>query len=348
LTEPQRFPMEGSLHDITIIGGGPTGLYAAYYAGFRGFRAKIIDSLPELGGQLTAAYPEKYVYDVPGFPKIMARDLVKRMVEQVTPYAPTLCLEESVQKLDVSGEKHLHIVTGQAAHSTRTLIITAGLGMYTPRRLRWAGSFEGRGLYYTVTRTEAFRGKTVLIIGGGDSAVDWALHLEPVASAVTLIHRRQQFRAHQENVRRLLTSTAKVKLPYKPKEFRGETQVREAVIVNTDTGEEETLRVDAVLACLGFSSELGPMADWGLELEGKDSIRVNTRMETNIQGVYAAGDVAHYPGKLKLIVTGFGEAATAVNNAAHYLDPAAKVFPGYSTTVMKLRDRQTQKTRPSA
>jgi thioredoxin reductase (NADPH) len=337
-----------ALHDITIIGGGPTGLYAAFYAGFRGLRAKIIDSLPEPGGQLAAAYPEKYVYDVPGFPKIMARDLVKRLVEQVTPYAPTLCLGESVQKVETSEEKRLRIVTDLAEHATRALIITAGLGMYAPRRLKWAESFEGRGLYYSVTRTEEFRGKAVLIIGGGDSAVDWALHLEPVASAVTLIHRREHFRAHQESVRRLFTSTAKVKLPYKPKEFRGEGQVREAVIVNTDTKEEELLRVDAILACLGFSSDLGPMADWGLELEGNDSIRVNTRMETNIPGVYAAGDVAHYPGKLKLIVTGFGEAATAVNNAAHYIDPGMKVFPGYSTTIMKRRERQTQKTDPAS
>ncbi len=340
--------MEGSLHDITIIGGGPTGLYAAYYAGFRGLRAKIIDSLPGLGGQLTAAYPEKYVYDVPGFPKIMARDLVKNLIAQTMPYKPTLCLGEIVQTLNTSTAGQLQIVTDRAEHRTGALIMTAGLGMYTPRRLKGAESFEGRGLHYTVTQTEEFRGKEVLIIGGGDSAIDWALHLEPVASAITLIHRRKEFRAHEENVRQLLSSSVSVKLAFRPKELRGKEQVREAVIVNPDTREEEVLRVDAVLACLGFSSDLGPMADWGLELEGNDSIRVNTRMETNIPGVYAAGDVAHYAGKLKLIVTGFGEAATAVNNAAHYIDPAMKVFPGYSTTVMKLRDRQRDKTDPAS
>jgi len=334
--------MEVWLHDITIIGGGPTGLYAAYYAGFRGLRAKIIDSLPELGGQLTAAYPEKHIYDVPGFPKILARDLVENLVAQTMPYAPTLCLGETVQKLETSGVKRLRIATDRAEHATRALIITAGLGMYTPRRLRWAESFEGKGLHYTVTRTEEFRGKAVLIIGGGDSAVDWALHLEPVARAVTLIHRREQFRAHQENVRRLLTSTATVKLSCKPKELRGESRVRDVVILNTKTNAEEVLRVDAVLACLGFSSELGPMADWGLELEGKDSIRVNTKMETNVAGVYAAGDVAAFPGKVKLIATGFGEAVTAVNNSAHYIAPGMKVFPGYSTTIMKQRERKAQ------
>jgi thioredoxin reductase (NADPH) len=341
-------PEATDVHDITIIGGGPTGLFAAYYAGFRGLKAKIVDSLPELGGQLTAAYPEKYIYDVPGFPKVLAKDLVKNLAEQALPYGPTLCLGESVQKLESSGEKRLWILTDRAEHWTRALIITTGLGMYTPRRMKGSESFEGKGLFYTVTRTDDFRGKEVLVIGGGDSAVDWALHLEPVARAITLIHRRDQFRAHEDNVRRLLNSTVRVKLFYQPRELLGKGQVREAVIVNTKTKAEETLRVDAVLACLGFSSELGPMADWGLELEGKDSIRVNTKMETNVAGVYAAGDVAEFPGKVKLIVTGFGEAATAVNNSARYINPTMKVFPGYSTTIMKQRERRMEKTDTSA
>ncbi len=270
-------PESSDLHDITIIGGGPTGLFAAYYSGFRGLTAKIIDSLPELGGQLTAAYPEKYIYDAPGFPKILARDLVKNLVEQALPYAPTLCLGESVQRLVASGEKQLRILTDRAEHWSRVLIITTGPGMYTPRRLKGGESFEGRGLSYTVKRTEDFRGKEVLIIGGGDSAVEWALHLEHADGGITLIHRRDQFRAHEENLRRLLDSTVRVMCFFKPKELRGEEQVREAVIVNTKTKAEEILRVDAVLACLGFSSQLGPMADWGLELEGQDSIKVNTR-----------------------------------------------------------------------
>ncbi|MBI2903117.1 MAG: NAD(P)/FAD-dependent oxidoreductase [Candidatus Methylomirabilis oxyfera] len=335
-------PEPNDLHDITIIGGGPTGLFAAYYARFRGLTAKIIDSLPELGGQLTAAYPEKYIYDVAGFPKILAKDLVRNLVEQAMAYSPTVCLGERVQKLEPSGEKRLRVLTDRAEHWTRALIITTGLGMYTPRRLRGSELFEGKGLYYTVTRTDEFRGRELLIIGGGDSAVDWALHLEPVASGITLIHRRDQFRAHEENVRQLVNSTVRVKLSYKPKELRGEARVREVVIVNTKTKAEEILLVDAVLACLGFSSELGPMADWGLELEGNEAFQVNTRMETNIPGVYAAGDVAAFPGKVKLIATGFGEAVTAVNNAAHYLDPGMKVFPGYSTTIMKRRERKAQ------
>ncbi len=336
-------PESNDLHDITIIGGGPTGLFAAYYAGFRGLTAKIIDSLPELGGQLTAVYPEKYIYDVAGFPKIPARDLVKNLVAQAKPYGPTLCLGESVQKLEPSGERGLRVLTDQSEHLTRALIITAGLGMYTPRRLKGAESFEERGLYYTVTRTEEFLGKDVLIIGGGNSAVDWALHLEEVARSIILIHRRDQFRAHEENVRRLLNSTVRVMCSFKPKELRGAGWVQEAVIVNTKTNAEEILRVDAVLACLGFSSQLGPMADWGLELEGQDSIKVNTKMETNIPGVYASGDVAEFPGKVKLIATGFGEAVTAVNNAAHYISPRMKVFPGYSTTIMKQRERKQKK-----
>ena len=340
-------PDSRDLHDITIIGGGPTGLFAAYYAGFRGLTVKIIDSQPELGGQLTAAYPEKYIYDVAGFPRILAKDLVQNLVAQTSPYAPTLCLGESVQKLDQLGARRLRVLTDRTEHTTRALIITAGLGMYTPRRLKGAESFEGKGLYYTVTRTDEFREKDVLVIGGGDSAVDWALHLEPVVRTITLIHRRDQFRAHEESVRRLLTSTVGVKLSYRVKELRGEGRVREALVVNTKTKAEETIRMDAVLACLGFSSDLGAMADWGLELERKDSIKVNTKMETNLPGVYAAGDVTEFPGKVKLIVTGFGEAATAVNNAAHYVDPDMKVFPGYSTTIMKRRNRVYKKNASS-
>ncbi len=337
-------PNSSDLHDITIIGGGPTGLFAAYYAGFRGLTAKIVDSLPELGGQLTAAYPEKYIYDVPGFPKILARDLVKNLVAQARPYSPTLCLGESVQKLERSGDNRLRVISDSAEHLSSVLIITAGQGMYTPRRLKGAESFEGKGLHYTVTRTEEFRDKDLLIIGGGDSAVEWALHLEQVAHTVTLIHRRDRFRAHEENVRRLLdNSRVTVKLSHRPKELRGEERITEAVIVHTKTQAEEILQVDSVLACLGFSSNLGAIADWGLELEGRDSIKVNTKMETNIPGVYAAGDVTGFPGKVKLIVTGFGEAATAVNNAAHYIDPQMRVFPGYSTTIMKQRQRKEKK-----
>ena len=337
-------PESSDLHDITIIGGGPTGLFAAYYAGFHGLTAKNIDSLPELGGQLTAAYPEKYIYDVPGFPRILAKDLVKNLVKQaMSYYSPTLCLGESVQRLEPSSKKRLRILTDRAEHVTNALIITAGLGMYTPRRLKGAEPFEGKGLSYTVTRTEEFRGKEVLIVGGGDSAVDWALHLEQVARTITLIHRRDRFRAHEDNVRRLLNSTVRVKLSHRPKEFRGEGRVTEAVIVDPKTQAEEILQVDSVLACLGFSSDLGAIADWGLELDGVNSIKVNTKMETNILGVYAAGDVTGFPGKVKLIVTGFGEAATAVNNAAHYIDPHMKVFPGYSTTIMARRERKQKK-----
>jgi thioredoxin reductase len=336
-------PEPHDLHDLTIIGGGPTGLFAAYYAGFRGLAAKIIDSLPELGGQLTAAYPEKHIYDVPGFPKILAKDLVRHLVEQTLPYRPTVCLEERVRTLEVLGPRRVRVLTDRAGHDSRALLITSGPGMYTPRRLRGAEAFEGKGLSYTVTRTEDFRAKEVLIIGGGDSAVDWALHLEPVAGGITLIHRRDQFRAHEDSVRRLLASRVRVRLSYQPKALLGHGRVERAVIVNSKTGEEETVELDAVLACLGYSSDLATMTDWGLELEGRDSIRVNTKMETNIPGVYAAGDVAGFPGKVKLIVTGFGEAATAVNNAARYVNPGLKVFPGYSSTVMKRRERRDRR-----
>jgi len=331
-------PEAHELHDITVIGGGPAGLFAAYYAGVRGLTVKIIDSLPDIGGQLTAMYPEKYIYDVPGFPRILARDLVTNLVAQVAPYAPTLCLGERVEHLHPLEPGRLRLSTDRAHHETRALIITAGAGMYSPRRLQGAERFEGRGLLYTVKRTDDFRGKAVLVIGGGNSAVDWALHLEPVARAITLIHRRDTFRAHDDSVRRLLASRATVKLWHQVKELRGDDQVREAVIVNTRTQVEERLQVDAVLACLGFSSDLGAIANWGLDLVGGDSIRVNTRMETNIPGVYAAGDVAEFPGKVKLIVTGFGEAVTAVDHAARSLDPGRRAASGSRTAITKRRE----------
>ncbi|MDR7419709.1 MAG: NAD(P)/FAD-dependent oxidoreductase, partial [Armatimonadota bacterium] len=217
---------------------------------------------------------------------------------------------------------------------------TAGIGAFTPKTYGRPelDRYAGRGLFYAVRRKEDFRDKRVLVIGGGDSAFDWALDLLPVARSVTLIHRRDAFRAHVNSVKKLLSSPATVKVFCELKALHGEDALTEAVIVNTKTRAEEVLPVDAVLAFLGLVSNLGAIATWGLAVEG-DSIVVNTRMETNIPGIYAAGDVVEYPGKLKLIVTGFGEAATAVNNAAQYINPDVSLFPGHSSSVMEKREK---------
>ena len=321
--------------DITIVGAGPTGLFAAYYGGFRGQRITIVDSMPELGGQVTALYPEKYIYDVAGFPKVLGKDLVRNLVEQAMQYAPTICLNEQVRGVKNVGDRHICLTTDKREIHTCAVLITAGIGMFTPRKLPNSGAahFEDHGLSYFVRSVNDFRDKDLLIIGGGDSALDWALNLEGVTRKTTLIHRRDKFRAHQDSVKKLYDSTIEVKTFYELKDLNGDGWVNEAIIVSNKTKAEERLPVNAVLACLGFHSNLGPITEWGLQLE-ENSIRVTTKMETNIPGVYAAGDIVTYPGKLKLIATGFGEAATAVNNAAAYINPSLKLFPGHSSSIM--------------
>jgi len=318
------------LHDLLIIGGGPTGLFGAYYAGFRDLTVKIIDSLQELGGQVAAMYPDKFIYDVAGFPKVTGRELIDRLVQQSGRYEPAIRLGEKVMMMRRGADGHFTITTDVGEHTGRSVLITAGIGMFQPRRLTNFQRFEGRGLTYFVKQVEPYRGKRVLVIGGGDSAVDWALNLEPLASRITLIHRRSQFRAHEDSLRQLLSSTVAVKTPYELRDIQGADGVERAVIYHSQTREEETLEIDAVVACVGFVADVGLMAQWGLEMNDH-SIAVSTRMETTVPGVYAAGDVTWYPGKVRLIVTDFGEAATAVCNAAHFLKPELSVFPGYST-----------------
>lgn len=334
------------LYDITIIGAGPTGLYAAYYAGFRALRTKIIDSQSDLGGQVTALYPDKYIYDVAAFPKILGKDLIRNQIEQAMQYNPTVVLNERVEVLERLSDGNYRLVThtGQE-HFSRVVLIAAGIGAFTPKKYNRPelDRYEGRGLFFAVRNREDFRDRRVLVVGGGDSALDWALNLLPLARELTLIHRRDQFRAHEDSVRRLLGSSAKVKLFYELKALEGNERVERAVIFNNRNKEEEVLDVDAVLAFLGLVSNLGPIREWGLQIE-EDSIVVNTKMETNLPGVYAAGDITTYPGKLKLIATGYGEAATAINNAYAYLNPGAKAFPGHSSSIMEKKEREAART----
>ncbi len=324
------------IFDLTIIGGGPTGLYAAFYAGFRTMKVKIIDSLGELGGQVTALYPEKDIFDVAGFPKVSGKDLVRGLVAQALQYKPTVCLGEKVDLMKAGPDKVYELTTQKGTHRSRVVLVTIGIGAFKPKRIPAVGieKFEGKGLSYFVPDVSKYDKKRLVIVGGGDSAVDWALNLYPRASAVTLVHRRDGFRAHEDSVRQLKASPVSQKLFYEVKEIRGNDHVDSVVLLNTKTQVEETLATDEVLACLGFDASIGPLAQWGLTMEGHD-IPVTTRMETNLPGVYSAGDVAAYPGKVKLIVCGFGEAAIAVNNAAAYLHPGTSVFPGHSSSQSK-------------
>jgi ferredoxin/flavodoxin---NADP+ reductase len=320
--------------DIAIIGGGPTGLFAAFYAGMRQASVKVIESMPQLGGQLAALYPEKYIYDVAGFPKVIAQDLVDNLVEQANYFKPIWCLDEKVLQVKKLEERLFEIVTQKQTHLARAVIITAGCGAFEPRKLDIPGTerFESTNLHYFVKDKQAFAGKDVLIAGGGDSAVDWALMLEPIARSVTLIHRRDKFRAHEHSVEKMLASRVRVITPREIEELHGEDRIEQVTIVDKKSGAREILSVDAVIVSFGFVSSLGPIKEWGLEIEN-GSIKVNSRMETNIPGIYAAGDIATYPGKVKLIAVGFGEAPTAVNNAKQYLDPEARLQPGHSSSM---------------
>ncbi|WP_282141322.1 NAD(P)/FAD-dependent oxidoreductase [Cytobacillus oceanisediminis] len=323
------------VYDITIIGGGPTGLFTAFYGGMRQASVKIIESLPQLGGQLSALYPEKYIYDVAGFPKVRAQELIDNLKEQMAKFEPTVSLEESVEKLEKQADGTFKLTTNKEVHYSKTIIITAGNGAFQPRRLELesAAQYEGTNLHYFIDDLSQFAGKKAVVFGGGDSAVDWALMLEPIAEKVTIVHRRDKFRAHEHSVENLQNSKVEIKTPYVPAELIGDSEgIKQVVLEGVTSKEKEVFDVDAVIVNYGFVSSLGPIKEWGLEIE-KNSIVVNSRMETNIEGIYAAGDICTYDGKVKLIACGFGEAPTAVNHAKSYIDPKAKVQPMHSSSM---------------
>lgn len=324
------------VYDVTIIGAGPAGLFAAFYAGMRQMSTKIVDGLEEIGGQLTALYPEKYIFDMPGFPKVKAKDLVREQAEQGLQYGAEVCLGEKIITLEQSEGVWRLVSEKGNVHLTRTVIITGGAGSFSPKRLplddldRW----ESRGLHYFVKKPEVFEDQAVLIVGGGDSALDYALQLEPIAKQVMLIHRRDKFRAHEETVQQLLRSSVEVNLFWEVGAIHGGDHIEQVEIFNNKNNERRTLECRHILTALGFHADIGPIKNWGLELQG-GSILVNSRMETNLPGVYGAGDIVTYDGKLKLIATGVGEAATAVNHAKTFIDPQARAFPGHSSEQSK-------------
>ncbi len=326
--------MKDEIFDITIVGAGPVGLYATYYAGLRDMKAKLIDALPQLGGQLTALYPEKFIYDVAGFPKILAKDLAENLINQAMQYEPTVCLSEKIVNLEKIGGENILKLTSESGsvHLSKSVVLTLGIGAFVPRKLDIPDvqRLEGRGIHYIIKDKSIFKGKNILIVGGGDSAVDWALNLEGIAKNITLIHRRDVFKAHEDSLKKLFNSTVHVKTFYELKRVHGDEHVEGATIFDNRNGEETYLEVEHIILSLGFLANLEFIQGWGLEID-KNAIKVNSKMETNIPGIYAAGDIAGYFGKLKLISTGFGEAAIAVNSAKNYIDPSSKFFPGHSS-----------------
>jgi thioredoxin reductase len=326
--------IEQEVLDIIVIGGGPAGMFAAFYAGMRQASAKIIESMPQLGGQLAALYPEKYIYDVAGFPKLTAQDLVNNLLEQMKHFPIDVRLEEKVLQVIKKEERLFEIVTDKTSHFSRAVIITGGVGAFEPRKLELpeAAQFEKKNLHYFVNDLQAFAGQKVLISGGGDSAVDWALMLEPIAEKVTLIHRRDKFRAHEHSVENLMKSKVEIITPTEITKLHGTDRIEQITLKDIKTSEETIHDVDACIINFGFVSSLGPISEWGLKIES-GSIVVDSRMETSIPGIFAAGDITTYPGKLKLIAVGFGEAPTAINNAKVYIDPSAKLSPGHSSNM---------------
>jgi thioredoxin reductase len=309
-------------------------MFAAFYAGMRQASCKVIESMPQLGGQLSALYPEKFIYDVAGFPKVRAQQLVDQLQEQMSHFPITVCLEEKVQQVIKHEERHFEIVTDLGSHHCKAVVITAGVGAFEPRKLELdnAASFEKKNLHYFVNDMNIFKGQKVVISGGGDSAVDWALMLEPIAEQVTLIHRRDKFRAHEHTVEQLMSSKVKVVTPTEISHLHGTDRIERITLTHCKTGEQSEIEVDAVIISFGFVSSLGPIAEWGFDIEN-GSILTDSRMETSIPGIFAAGDITTYPGKLKLITVGFGEAPTAINNAKVYFDPDAKLSPGHSSNM---------------
>lgn len=324
-----------SIYDITVIGGGPVGLFTAFYGGMRQASVKLIESLPHLGGQLTALYPDKYIYDVAGFPKVKAQELVDNLTAQMSRFDTEIRLGQEVTKVEKREDGVFVLTTPEEVHYTRTIIITAGNGAFQPRKLNLDGlhDFEEKNLHYFIEDLSNFKDQDVVLLGGGDSAVDWALMLEPVAKSVTLVHRRDTFRAHEASVEQLKESSVNVMTPYSPVGYQTMNDNIQSLTLQKAKSEETTvLNFDHLIVNYGFVSSLGPIKEWTLEIE-KNSIVVNSRMETNIPGIYAAGDVCTYDGKVKLIASGFGEAPTAVNNAKASIDPKARVQPMHSTSM---------------
>jgi thioredoxin reductase (NADPH) len=315
--------------DLAIIGAGPTGLFAAYYAGFRGMRVVVVDSLPELGGQITAMYPEKQIFDVAGFPTIKGRDLVDGLVEQANTAEPVYLLDRTAKDLRHTDDDITVTLDDGTDVTAKALLITAGIGKFSPRPLPSGDGWLGRGMEFFVPSFAPYAGKDVVIVGGGDSAFDWALHLEPIAGSVTLVHRRDAFRAHERTVQAVRDSSVEIVTKAQVTGLFGDPTVAEVEI--TVDGQEPARRpAQAVVAALGFVADLGPLQQWGIDVQ-KRHVVVDASMHTNLPRVFAAGDITEYPGKVRLIAVGFGEAATAVNNAAVVIDPSAHVFPGHSS-----------------
>ena len=324
--------------DVAIIGAGPVGLFAVFECGMLEMRCAVFDALPEPGGQCAALYPEKPIYDIPGCPRIDAGELVERLAEQAAPFAPAYHLGHPVTRLAAEDGGFLVENAAGIARSARAVIVAAGAGAFGPNRPPLPGieAFEGKSVFYLVRRREDFRGKRVVIAGGGDSAVDWALSLADIAERVMVVHRRPKFRAAPLSAAQLqrLAEEGHVDLviPYQLQALEGSDGQLSAVIVADLDGRTRRLEADCLLPFFGLATDLGPLAAWGLELDHNRIVVDPATCATSRPGVFAIGDIAHYPGKLKLILSGFAEAALAAHAIYPLVHPGQALHFEYSTT----------------
>ena len=335
-------PDPNEILDITVIGAGPVGLSAAFWAGMREASVRIIDSLPEIGGQLTTLYPEKWIFDVPGHTKIMAKDLVGQLREQaLDQFDVPVHLETTAEKISWEEDAEGRIVvlhTDRGEIRSRAVVIAGGHGAFEPKKLPGFDMtpWEGRGAHYLVGEKEFFNGKRVMIVGGGDSAFDWALNLLDTAESITLVHRRDGFRAHEATIAQVMEQVeagrVTLRIPYEISEIEGTDGVEKVTLrpVGDDTLETVVDEADAVLLQLGFKTALGPLKEWGFEVQ-KGALVVDPLMNTSLENVWACGDITTFDGKLKLIATGFAESAIAISQAVTTIRPDTKIQPKYST-----------------
>lgn len=313
--------VHGEIFDITFVGAGPVGLYGALYAGTRGLRVKVIESQSQPGGRLASLYPDKVLYDVAGHPKIVARELVGKLVHQCQKFKPEFFFNQSVAELEVDDDSIWSLHTKAGEHRSKAVVISAGVGAFIPKKLDLAGreELEGKGIYYDIEKKDAFKGKEVVVIGTGDQALPWAQELMPIAARVTLVHRLNRLNAPGKETDLSGHPGLVMKFPfYELKEIHGGSRVESVTIVNSATGEEEQLRTNALVLNIGYLVNLNQFKKWGLVVN-QNAIQVNEQMGTNLPGVFAAGDIVTHPGKIKLISTGAGEAALAVSSASRWL-----------------------------
>ncbi len=324
--------------DVLIIGAGPVGLFSVFQAGMLGMKCHIVDNLDMIGGQCSALYPEKPIYDIPAYPEITAGDLITKLSIQNEKFNPVYHLGQQVENITNDG-KLFHAITSKGIEiQSKIILIAAGAGSFTPNRppLENLEQYEGKSVFYMVKNMENFRGKKIAIAGGGDSAIDWAINLANIAEKIYLIHRRDKFRAAPESLNQIanLEKQGKIELivPYQLHKLEGKNGILDRVIVSDLDGEEKELDANILLPFFGLATDLGPIKNWGLGVEHFHVSVNQSSSETNIPGIYAVGDIAHYQGKIKLILVGFSEAAIALHHAYERVFDGKALHFEYSTT----------------